>query len=154
MKEYLKVDFIFSGTFDISNLSFFEELLSCTSNYNFNYPEYDIKLGFPDIINVFKKEADVDFALSVDRYVFGKDRIALGVFFNLALQEGKSELLMFFDLNDLMIEGLSEVLDFLKGWAEGFKEKYQFDYFICKMDNGNKDEFYFDLSGKGLLYPC
>jgi hypothetical protein len=152
MRAYLKVDFIFSGSFDVLNLSFFEELVPHATYYNFNYPDYENKSGFTDIVNVFQKETDVDFSLSVDRYVFGEDRSALGVFFNFTLRENKSELLMFFDLNDLFVERLSEVLDFLYEWADSFKRKYHFDYFICKMDNGNDDEFYFDLKGKGPLY--
>ncbi|SMP29221.1 hypothetical protein SAMN06264346_11188 [Chryseobacterium profundimaris] len=43
-------------------------------------------------------------------------------------------------------------LDYVKIWTKEFQKNYNFEYYICQMDNANEEEYYFDSNGTGQLY--
>ncbi len=60
--------------------------------------------------------------------------------------------MFFFDLEDLNEATQKMNIDYLKEWAEEIQKEYNFNYFICQIDNANKEEYYFDSNGIGKLY--
>lgn len=43
-------------------------------------------------------------------------------------------------------------IECLKKWAEKTQTKYNFQSFICQIDNAQRGEYYFDNNGIGKLY--
>lgn len=152
MKNNLLLDFIFSGEFGLIDLSFIIFLLNDYREIRFDYPEISTDFKFENIIKVLNSNDYVDLAISIDG-LFMEDINIKDVFVNLGLNNSKIELLLFFDITDVELESIStkERLFFLKTWAVKFNEKYNFNYFVCKMDNGNENEYFFDSHGIGSL---
>jgi hypothetical protein len=72
-----------------------------------------------------------------------------GVFVDVERNKNIFNILFFFDINTMY---LKKSLIQLRNWMLNFAEFYCFDYFICKMDNGDETDYYFDINGFGNLF--
>lgn len=149
--EKVLIEMIFKGVLPTLNLNFLKNLLLDAKEIRFNDPEVSGKDCFEDVLDVFHSNDYVDFVVTTDKLDINGE-IVPKVFINLGLDGEKMELLFYFNLQDLNKNSLAESLDYLKNWADNFKSYYEFDQFICQMDNANEDEYYFDDQGRGPLY--
>jgi hypothetical protein len=152
MTKTILVELIFRGKFNLSKLSFMIELLKNTREIRFNFPEIETQLNYKEIVDVFDLNDYVDFVITTDNLNISGQQVK-NVFINIGLNEEVLEFFFFFDLKDLNKTSDKMSLDFLRIWCNEIIGKYLFDKVICKIDNGNELEYFFDERGFGPLYP-
>ena len=133
------------------DFSFFENILYSMREVRFNYPEHKNSLNYHELDNILKSNEYVDFIITTD-FLSLDDINIENVFINLEKDDKEVELLLFFDIYDIRHETSIDNLLILNKWAKKFQSKYNFEFTICQMDNGNKNEYYFDSNGLGPLY--
>lgn len=145
------IEIIFRGIFSVLDFSFLRELLAKAREVYFNFPEINSAVAYNDIIEIINSDTYIDLVINTDYLLINEKNIPK-VFINLGRDNEDIELLFFFDLKDLGEATQKMNIDYLKSWAEEFQKRNNFGYFICQIDNANKDEYYFDIYGIGKLY--
>ncbi len=144
------VDVIFKGELSSVNLSFLKDIIAKAKKVYFISPE--IVFGsFEEAVRIINSNSYIDFVINTDELIVREKKISK-VFINFGRDGYYVDVLFFFDLADLGEPTMRENIEFLKKWALGFKDDFKFDYFICQMDNADKEEYYFDSWGYGKLY--
>ena len=134
-----------------TSLVFLKNLIEESERFYFVAPEDSSVMSFNEVIETINSNVYIDLVINTDALnVF--DKKISNVFVNFGRAADETEILFFFDLRDLNTLSNKAGLDYLKTWAIDFKTKYSLDYFICQLDNGDKDEYYFDSFGTGKLY--
>jgi hypothetical protein len=139
------------GIFSSINLDFLSKLLANSKEVCFNYPEILLSNNVDKITDIFQLNDYVDLVIITDKFEINGKTIK-NVFVNIGRNSNELELLLYFDLNDVGVGTNKENVDYLSNWISEFKSKYNFEYFICQMDNASDDEYYFDSNGLGPLY--
>jgi len=145
------LDIIFKGKFSTTNFNFLKELLVKANEVRFNSPETLVVDTYETVVEVFHSNSYADLVITTDSLVINEVNVP-HVFINLTRDGNEVELLFYFDLKDLGIDSYKNKFDTLKNWTLAFNATYGFDYFVCQMDNGNEEEYYFDSNGPGPLY--
>lgn len=141
------IDLTFKGIFSNIDFTFLKKVISQKREMNFNSPENTTVSTFDDIMNVFASNEYVDFTISSDSLDIYHINI-IDVFINIACDNENFDMLLFFDLKDLNND-FYEGLDNLYHWSMDFKNKYNFESFICQTDGVNtKEDYYFNSDGK------
>lgn len=151
---YSQVDIIFKGKHSGVNFDFLNDLLHGSKEVSLNYSDIYSVLSSADIheiLDVFRSNNYVDLIISTQCLVIKGIDIP-GIFIDLTRNEDELELLFFFDVKDFVIGTYKKRVDELEKWARHFAADYGFDYFVCQMDNGNEEEYYFDSNGIGPFY--
>ncbi len=145
-------EIIFTGRLtDISLSTLIEDLLIDGNDINFISPEVQISNTKNEIINVLETFDYIDLTIAYN-YFNGLGINIPRLFCNMGIENGKLEILLFFDLKDLEGTTYKTIIDKLRDWCIKFKEHYNFSYMRCQLDNGDKEEFYFDCNGLGPEY--
>jgi hypothetical protein len=145
------IEIIFMGVFSTLNHGFLSKLLSEAKEIRFNAPEFLSPHTFEEVVSIFRANTYVDLVITTDKLdINGK--IVKNVFINVGRNDGDFELLFYFDIKDLNGSNYKLNIDHLKTWADTFLDNYNFNYFICQMDNAGDEEYYFDSNGMGPLY--
>ena len=132
-------------------LGFLNNIFLKARELYFNSPETLSAKTIDEALEIINSNPYIDFVIYTDELsIHGKN--VPRVFINLGRQNDEIEILFFFDLMDLCEPSIKQSIDFLKKWALEFKNEYRFAYFICQIDNGDREEFYFDSHGIGKLY--
>ncbi|MDN5478775.1 MAG: hypothetical protein L0G39_17765 [Chryseobacterium sp.] len=150
MKNRL-IEIICKGLYPTLNFNFLKKLLLNAKEARFVDPEINSIKDFDEIMNVINSNSYCDLVMSTD-FLDIRGKIIPRVFINLGRNNDEIEILFFFDLKDLKESNFKMSLDYLKDWIEEFQKKYNFNYFICQIDNADHDEYYFDINGQGKLY--
>lgn len=151
---YTQVDLIFRGSHSSVNFSFLNNLLLTARDIRLDYSDNDSELSSADIheiLTAFRSDNYVYLVFSMD-YLMINDVSIPTIFVDLTLSDSELELLFFFDVKDFVIGTYKKRVDELAKWAKDFAVDYGFDYFVCRMDNGNEEEYYFDNKGTGPFY--
>lgn len=149
------IDVVFYGTFRERQLELISLLLEKSRNFScVIYDNVEIEAMHFDI-DMLNQATYLNFGFGVEEVVFDGYCIP-NLFVDITKDEGKIELLMFFALGDIEGRTDKERLDILKCRLDLVKERYSFESYICRMDNGDDnmdDEVYFDSHGRyGMLY--
>lgn len=149
------VDVLFMGKLNIETWSFFRRLISSQCKINLIEPdklESDISLN--ELINLNELCDYINFNIEC----FSLPELGVNnIFFDTVINDGVVEVLFFFNVNDMKGDfTIKEKFDILRKWMIDIQKDYDFEKFICKIDNGDDDndaEVYFDSTGrKGDLY--
>jgi len=151
MIELTLTELIFKGNISMNNLSFLSEFLKIGRDQRFNTPDVSVPRGYNEIINVIKSYSYVDFVISIDVLCINEQRMK-NVFVNFGIDDGITGLMLFLDLKDFGDETNKKKIERLRNWAFEFKENYGFESVVCRIDNGNEEEFYFNNRGWGPIY--
>jgi hypothetical protein len=163
-----KIKVKFAKIYSIKIIYMFRLSLDVVSRGDTNKINYDffnfILLNIKNIeyIQVYNDLLDsnninIDFIIQQEYYnlificnpsLIGYDFID-GVFVDVERNKNIFNILFFFDINTMY---LKKSLIQLRNWMLNFAEFYCFDYFICKMDNGDETDYYFDINGFGNLF--
>lgn len=147
----LLIELIFKGTFANVNLIFLKKLVAEAKEIYFNSPEISSIKTFEKVIETLISNTYVDLVITTDNLHINKETVS-NVFINLERNDEKIEVLFYFDLNDLNKSISTESIDYLMNWMLEMQHEHNFQYFICQMDNADKNEYYFDSNGIGELY--
>lgn len=147
----LLVELIFRGSLPSVNLNFLNNLVVGARELYFNSPEMSTVKTLEEVLEILNLNDYVDLVINTDELNMYKKNIPK-VFINLGRNNDEIEVLLFFDVMDIKEPTLKTSMDFLKKWAIEYMTNYNFNYFICQMDNGEKEEYYFDSNGPGKLY--
>lgn len=145
------VEIVFKGIFSALNFSFLRKLLTDAHEVYFNSPARNFVITFSSVIETMNFENYVDFVINTD-CLHINEKVVSKVFINLGRKDEDVELLFFFDLKDINEPTQKMDIDYLKSWVEEFQKQYDFEYFICQMDNADEKEYYFNSNGLGPLY--
>lgn len=145
------IELKFIGLTPILNFSFIGELSINAREMRFYSPEINFSGESDELISVFNSNDYVDFIINTDHLSI-KGKNVQRVFINIGRNEDEIEVLIFFNLADLREPTAKMAIDYLKSWTPEFQRKYDFEYFICQIDNASEDEYYFDSIGLGKLY--
>jgi hypothetical protein len=145
------IEIIFKGIFLSTHPGFLSKLLIGSKELRFNSPEVSSNYNSYEVINIFQTNDYVDLVIITDKLEVNAKSIK-NVFINICRNDTELKVLLYFDLNDVAIGTDKDNIDYLKSWTNEFMNKYNFEYFICQMDNANEDEYYFDTIGLGPLY--
>jgi hypothetical protein len=144
-------EIIFKGVASKIDFNFLSALLANSKETRFNAPEIVSSGRFEDVANILNSESYVDFVITANSLnVSGQ--FVRDVFINLGLNDGEVELLFYFNLEDVGYFSLKENIDHLRKWVERFNTRYNFERYICQMDNAGDEEYYFNENGLGPLY--
>ncbi len=127
-----------------------KDLLTNYKNARFNSPENSLTT-FENINEIFNTNDYVDFVVTLDKLRTFEEDIP-NVFVNLSADGERVELIFFFDLKDLKSKNYKKNIEALQVWAIAFKSKYCLEYFRCQIDNGDEEEYYFDINTWGPMY--
>ncbi len=146
------IELIFKGLYSSLNFSFLEKFLFEAKEIRFNFPEnQDSSISFDESLSIIHSNEYVDLTINTD-HIEMSEKIVPRVFINFGRNNNEIELFFFFDVNDLNEQTLKKGIDFVRNWSKTIRTKYDFQYFICQMDNADSDEYYFDSNGIGKLY--
>ena len=147
----LLIEIIFRGVLSSINFNFLKDIVLRARRLYFNSPEVSSIKTFDQVIEILNANAYIDLVINTDKLkIYNKD--VSKVFINLGRNYNDIELVFFFDLQDLNGLTVKESVDCLMDWTTEFKNNYKFDYFICRTDNADDGEYYFDSQGTGSLY--
>jgi hypothetical protein len=144
-------EIIFKGIDSKIDFSFLSALLANSKETRFNAPEIVSSGLFEDVANVFNSESYVDFIITTNSLNIS-GQVVRDVFINLGLDDGEVELLFYFNLEDVGYLSFKDNIDHLRKWAEHFNSGYNFERYICQMDNAGDEEYYFNENELGPLY--
>jgi hypothetical protein len=145
------IEVIFRGQFSTLDFSFLKKLIDGAKEIYFVSPEIPSIEAFDEVLDVLNSNAYVDLVVNTDCLkIYGK--IVSRVFINLGRNDEDIEVLFYFDLKDLNEDTPKSSIDYLKKWVMNIQNEYNFQYFICQMDNASINEYYFDSNGIGELY--
>lgn len=145
------VEIIFRGILPSVKFDFLKSHFLKAKKLYFNSPEISSVNTFNDVIEIINSNTYIDLVINTDELRIHQKKVPR-VFMNFGRNNDEVELILFFDLKDLSEPTIKESIDLLQNWVSDFKNEYQFNYFICQADNAAKDEYYFDIYGKGKLY--
>lgn len=145
------IEVIFRGLFSIVDFSFVKKLLIDAREVYFTSPEVNSTITFSTAIRIINSKNYVDLVINTDCLRI-KNKIVPKVFINIGRNNEEIEILLFFDSKDLKEPNEKMNIDFIKNWTEEFQKQYDFEYYICQMDNADEREYYFDSIGTGQLY--
>lgn len=145
------VDLKFTGKLSKIDFSFIDNMLIDMREIRFNYPENIDTSDYDEIINILHLYDYIDFIISTDVLNINEVRIE-NVFINVGKDNEEVELLLFFDIYDIGYRTSYDNLSILNDWTKRIQDKYNFEFAICQMDNGNQNEYYFDSNGPGPLW--
>lgn len=128
-----------------------KDLLIDFKTLQFDYPEDFEFENFEEIIDTLSTNSYVSFAITTD-FLNINGRVVKHVFIDFTKNEDDLELLFYFDLEDLNHENMRNGFDELMNWTSTFRSQYNFNHYVCQMDNGDENEYYFDINGLGPLY--
>lgn len=145
------VEVIFRGLFSIVDFSFVKKLITDAREVYFTSPEINLQITYNTVIRIINSNSYVDLVINTDLLQM-KNKIVPNVFINIGRNNEEIEILFFFDSNDLKESNEKMNIDYIKYWTVEFQKKYNFEYYICQMDNADEGEYYFDSSRIGQLY--
>ncbi|MCX2481991.1 hypothetical protein [Pedobacter sp. MR2016-24] len=116
-----------------------------------HYPEDSVPESFEEIGVILNDNVYVDLTIATD-FLNINEILVEKVFIGFTKNYENFELLFFFDIRDLKHLNIKEAFGELIYWTDFFTTKYSFNHYVCQMDNGNKNEYYFDINGLGPLY--
>ena len=151
MNVDILIEVIFRGLFSAVDLSFLKELIAEAREIRFVYPEMSSVKAFEEVIEILNSNTYIDLVITTDNLNID-EKVVPKVFINLGCDNGKIEMLLFFDLKDLSGIVIKGKFDYLEDCMIKFMKEYKFNYYICQMDNAGEDEYYFDSNGIGKLY--
>jgi len=144
------IDVIFKGPLNGLNLDFIKGLSSEARELRLDYPEVAGE-GDDEIWSIFINNSESAVTIGTDKLLF-LSQIVPNVFINIIRNEEQVELLIFFDLMDLMGHTYKERIDKVKSWSEELLRNANLKYFLCRFDNGDEDEYLFDSNKYFPLY--
>ncbi|WP_410878874.1 hypothetical protein [Myroides sp. DW712] len=153
------VDVVFVGNRDALLWNFITIIKPASSTIDLMYPEQkEISVSIEELKALVQSDSDyVNFTISNINRIELLGCVLSNVFADFVIDKDKVEVLLFCDVAEF--EGqlpVKEKFNLLLQWMESVKINFRFDWFICKMDNGedeNDDEVYFDSWGRfGTLY--
>jgi hypothetical protein len=145
------VELIFKGDFNKADLNILEMLLGEATEVRFNFPFNKSAGPVGEINSIVGAETYIDLAISTDKLKLG-EMIIPNVFINFGRNYDDVEVLLFFNIDDIKQSSTKGNFNFLRKWAEKMIDQYRLTYYICQLDNGTKDEYFFDSHGYGPLY--
>ena len=145
------LEIIFKGVFSVLNLSFLSQFIINGKDLRFNYPENYHSKNFEEIVKKIEDNEYVDFVITTDEFYID-ERIIPKVFINITKDKDNVEILLYFDLQDFNKKDTKKGIDELINWTNSFKINYNFNYYVCQIDNADEMEYYFDSNGIGPLY--
>lgn len=145
------VEIIFRGLLSSIRPDFLKDLILKAKDLYFNSPAVSAVRTFEEVTQIINSHSYIDLVINTNELGIYEHNLPR-VFINFGRNNDEVELIFFFDLKDLSEPTIKESLDLLQNWVSEFKSAYQFNYFICQIDNAAKDEYYFDTFGKGKLY--
>lgn len=147
------IELIFYGKIEGLNLQFLKEYLTTAKNTTLNGESVQLGSAY-DLVDTLKQNREyIDLSFGLDSLDFNGSLIPK-VYCEFGLSEnGNAEVLFFFGIKDAPGEGLIEKLLFTRKWANEFKEENALETFVCQLDNGNEDEYYFNDVALGPLFP-
>lgn len=145
------IELIYKGLLHKLNFTFLRNILMDAREVRFNFPELNFAMNIDEVIKTINSNSYVDLIINMD-FLEIKEKIVPNVFINLSRNNDEIEVLFFLDLVDLKEATPKSNIDYLKNWAIEFTKKYNIEYFVCQIDNAEKDEYYFDSNGIGKLY--
>ncbi|MEG1199912.1 MAG: hypothetical protein RSD53_11005, partial [Algoriella sp.] len=117
----------------------------------FTSPEVNSLITFNNVKRIINSNNYVDFVINTDCLQI-KNKIVPKVFINVGRNNEEIEILLFFDSKDLKESSQKMNINIIKNWTNEFQKLYNFEYYICQMDNADEEEYYFDINGNGRLY--
>lgn len=148
--KIMLIEVIFKGLFSIVDFKFVKKLLIDAREVYFTSPEVNSPVTFSSAMRIINSKKYVDLVINTDCLQI-KDKIVPKVFI-IGRTNEEIEILLFFDSKDLKETNEKMNIDYVKIWTKEFQKKYNFEYYICQMDNANEEEYYFDSNGTGQLY--
>jgi len=145
------VDIIFNGYLSLLNLKFLKDFVLYSKKVRVHYPEDSVAESFEEIGAILNSNGYADLTIETDFLDINGISVEK-VFIGFTKNDESFELLFFFDILDLKQVNIKEAFGELMYWTDLFKNKYSFNHYVCQMDNGNKNEYYFDINGLGPLY--
>lgn len=144
------IEIILKGLFSDIDLSFLSKIISNSKEARFNSPESYLNKTFEEISEIIHSNEYVDFVITTDVFNIS-EKVISNVFVNLTKDGDSIELLIYFDLLDLNNINEMDGINTLMDWTDKFKRKYNFNYYVCQLDNADEHEYYFDSNGVGPL---
>lgn len=102
-------------------------------------------------MEIIKNEETYNIAFGTDHLLIKEIKVP-NVFIDLSKESGEIELLLFFDLRDLAKSELIKGLLLCREWCAYMAHEYGFTDYICQIDNGSENEFFFDKNSWGPYY--
>ena len=146
------IDLIFRGQKPDFNLV--RDLLEMSDDFYLTVnDDYNIR-DKSEVLKQFQNTdgENLNLALNHSTLNFGQYE-ASNSYINLIQENGESELLFYFDVNDLFLNDYKKAIDFLFAWGDSFLKRHTFfKEMICRIDEGNNSETFFTEKGWGPLY--
>lgn len=142
-------EIIFKGSFIKIKPDFYDFLVEGSSNILIMSPEIDNN-NIISIHSLLEKYLYVDLVIYKDVQFINYS--IKNVFVNIGLNEGIIKTLFFFDLREFNDDNYKNIFQNLAVWCKNFSYTYNFEEFICQIDNANGDEYYFNKDDYGPLY--
>lgn len=147
------IDLIFKGSCQQIDISVLRQLTLHASEVRISTPEDEDILFENDeqLIALVSKLDDIYLVIGNDHCILNSEPVR-AVFIDATRNGDSFEILFFFSIKDFGSGTDMERMTQLNDWAQSFQQQYGFSYFVCQMDNGDKDEYYFDSNGRGPFY--
>jgi len=145
------IELIFKGSFINLDFNLLRNLIKEADEIYFVCPEISSIRTFDEAYKVFQLNTYVDFVIKTNHLHIDQKNVER-VFINIGRNNDDIDFLFFFDLKDINEGDKKRNLMLVRQWMAQIQKKYNFQYFICQMDNANNDEYYFDSNGVGRLY--
>lgn len=143
------IEIIFEGNKSDIDLKFLEQFYSKADESYFASHEITVK-NIDEIFNVFNTDQYADFSMHTNVSIC--DSSVKDVYINFYQDEGRVDLLLFFNFFDVFDTLNKNNVNHLRNWVSSFCFQYSFENYLCRIDNGNDEETYFNNLGFGKLY--
>ncbi|MDP9957133.1 hypothetical protein J2X97_002799 [Epilithonimonas hungarica] len=145
------IEVIYRGLFSIVDFSFVKKILVDAREVYFTSPDVNSPIIFNSVVSIINSNDYVDLVINTDCLKI-KNKIVPKVFINIGRNNEEIEVLLFFDSKDLKESNEKMNIDYIRNWTIEFHRQYNFEYYICQIDNADEGEYYFDSNGTGYLY--
>jgi hypothetical protein len=140
------VDILLNGSKQEIENNFLEEFLEKASQLTFNDPPILANDNLDYILQIIKENEYIDLVIISD-LTFGEETVK-NIFINIGVDNDGVEVLLFFDLLELKKDPRT-ALHIIKSWCASFADTYNCHSYVCQIDNGDEDEYYFNEKGWG-----
>lgn len=146
------IDVIFNGDFRQIDINVLRQLTLHAYEVRINTPD-DLSFESDEqLISLVNQLEYIDLVIGHDHLILNIVPPVRAVFINPTRSGDDFEILFFFSIKDFGAGTDMERMTLLNEWALSFQQQYGFNHFVCQMDNGDKDEYYFDSNGPGPFY--